>query len=390
MKNIKFKLNGQKKNKVLIINRSFWPENDVIGEALLILAERFSKRSKTFVICLSSKNFKQKLIDSSRGCGAIFLSMKALTTSSSGLFRRILESFLFSLWVLFFLLKIRPNKIYFSTDPPLIVPFIVFLYSRFFTCSYYYHLQDIHPEATNSVLKMNKIFYNFLVYLDNLTINGSKKIITLSSEMKEYIGIRSKTEKPIELINNCAIKSISPAPHQKEDGFIFCGNIGRLQRIPILIESINAYLNRGGNLKFTFIGSGIHSSLIQDLANKNSNVSYLGKLPSIQAAEEIQKKKWAILSIEDQITKFAFPSKTSSYVINDCKIFAICGEKTSTARFVNEHSLGVVSKPFLEDIVTNLFNVENFMPNDNVAADKFKKELTVDFFVNSIIDLMEL
>ena len=42
MKNIKFKLNGQKKNKVLIINRSFWPENDVIGEALLILAERFS------------------------------------------------------------------------------------------------------------------------------------------------------------------------------------------------------------------------------------------------------------------------------------------------------------------------------------------------------------
>lgn len=378
------------KEKFLIINRTFWPDNDVIGEALLVLAERSSKKIHTFVICLSSENLQEKLLERSRGLGVAFKAMNALTTSSSGLFSRVLESFLFTAWTSMYLLRIRPNKIYFSTDPPLIIPFIVYVYSKFFNCKYFYHLQDIHPEATKSFLKINNVFYKFLVFLDNLTINGSEKIITLSKEMKDYIVVRSNTNKHIALISNCAIKSSNSSSTQKDNEFIFCGNLGRFQIIPILVESIDTYLNMGGVLKFTFIGSGIHSNLVEDLAEKHLSVSYLGKLPSDEASDYISKKRWAILSIEDEITKYAFPSKTSSYIINDCNIFAICGENTSIAKFINRLDLGIVSKPFAKEIVKNLFKVENKPFDYELLPLDYKKELTVDYFVDSIINIVEL
>ena len=39
----------------------------------------------------------------------------------------------------------------------------------------------------------------------------------------------------------------------------------------------------------------------------------------------MQKHDWGILPIEDEVTKYAYPSKISSYILNDCKIF-VSGE----------------------------------------------------------------
>lgn len=378
-----------KNEKFLIINRTFWPDNDVIGEALLLLAEKTAKNVNTFVICLSADNLKQKLFNDSRGLGIQFKAMKALTNSSSGLLFRVIESFLFTSWTLIYLLRIRPNKIYFSTDPPLIIPFIVFLYSRLFNCKYFYHLQDIHPEASKSIIKINNYVYKFLIILDNFTINGAEKIITLSEEMKNYIILRSNTITPIELISNCAIKHSQPLSVPKDKEFIFCGNLGRFQLIPLLVDSIEEYFNKGGTLKFTFIGAGINSNLILDLANRNNKVTYLGKLSSEDSSKYLSKKQWAILSIEDEITNYAFPSKTSSYVINDCKIFAICGENTSIKKFIHRLDLGVVSKPSITEIVENLFKIENNALEYKSIPIDYKKEITVDYFVNKIIETVD-
>lgn len=379
-----------KNNKFLIINRTFWPDNDVIGEALLSLAEKTSKNVSTYVVCLSTNNIKEKLLHNLRGSGIQFKVMKALTSSSSGLFFRILESFLFTFWTLICLFRIRPSKIYFSTDPPLIIPFTVFIYSKLFKCKYVYHLQDIHPEASNLIVNMNSIFYKLFISLDNMTINGASRIITLSQEMKDYIITRSDTNATIDLISNCAIECKNTIPIKKDNEFIFCGNMGRLQLIPILIEAITEYFKRGGILKFTFIGAGINSNLISDLAKRNKKVTYLGQLSSQKASEYLSKKQWAILSIEDEVTKYAFPSKTSSYIINDCKILAICGENTSVANFINQLDLGMVSKPFKNEIIENFFKIEKKEIEYNQISVNYKKEITVDKFVNKIIDSIEL
>lgn len=379
-----------KNNKFLIINRTFWPDNDVIGEALLTLAEKTSIHTSTYVVCLSKKRIKEKLVKYSRGSRVQFKSMRSITTSSSNLFLRILESFLFTLWTLISLIRIRPCKIYISTDPPLIIPFTIYMYSRIFNCEYFYHLQDIHPEASNSVLKMKSFFYKLFVIFDNMTINGAKKIITLSNEMEDYIIKRSNTTTPIVLISNCAVKYHSSVKVNKENELIFCGNIGRLQLIPLLVDAILEYLNSGGTLKFNFIGVGVNSPLVEELAKNNNQVIYLGKLSSHEASKQLLKKQWAILSLEDDICKYAFPSKTSSYIINDCRIFAISGAGTSITNYINRFDLGVVSRPNINEIVKNFFKIEKKIISYSPPSENIKEEITMDYFVNKIIETIEI
>ena len=69
-------------------------------------------------------------------------------------------------WVGLCLLKTRPRHVYVSTDPPVLVPFIVMLYARLFGASYTYHLQDIHPEATNVVMPVNRVLFRILRWMD--------------------------------------------------------------------------------------------------------------------------------------------------------------------------------------------------------------------------------
>ncbi|MCK7575639.1 MAG: hypothetical protein MZV65_06945 [Chromatiales bacterium] len=75
---------------------------------------------------------------------------------------RSLDALIFMTWVLVSLIRSRPSKIYVATNPPIVVPFIVFLYSRVFRARYYYHVQDIHPEAANVVVPLHPWMFKLL------------------------------------------------------------------------------------------------------------------------------------------------------------------------------------------------------------------------------------
>ena len=146
-----------KRYDLVIINRSFWPIYPVIGEALLRLAENISRSKKVAIVMQDHDNIKNHL-KNKRGLGIKFFPGKAFSNSSSSLIIRILDAIFFSFWVTFCILKTRPTNIYISTDPPVVVPFIVAVLSRIINIKYTYHIQDIHPEATNTIKKLNLIY----------------------------------------------------------------------------------------------------------------------------------------------------------------------------------------------------------------------------------------
>ena len=101
------------------------------------------------------------------------------------------------LWVFWNLIITRPKKIYVSTDPPLTVPFIVFIYSKIFKASYVYNIQDIHPEITNIVVKLNPLLFSFLKKVDGLVMRHASSIITITQTMKDEIIPRSNKKSHI-------------------------------------------------------------------------------------------------------------------------------------------------------------------------------------------------
>ena len=373
---------------LVIINRSFWPIYPVIGESLLRLAEELSNSKKVGVIFQDNSKFKDKSKKMSRGANVNFLYTLALSNSSSNIFIRILDSFFFMIWVIICLIITRPKNIYISTDPPVIVPFVVTFFSKIFKSKLIYHIQDIHPEASNIVFKMNSIIFKFVKKLDAYSMKKANVLITLTSEMKNQIIKRSGTSSKVHIFPNPSIPFYSnQSNNNKLKGVSFTGNLGRLQRVPLILSAIKNYLDNGGELEFIFAGGGIFSNSVKELTKIYPKIYYKGLISPEEAAELSSQYEWALLPIEDEITNYAFPSKASSYVYSGSNILAVCGQNTNVAKWIIANKLGLSVEPNILDLTNIFFKIENNQIDTSlIDYDRkvLKKKLSIDIFVENI------
>lgn len=369
-----------KKADLAIVNRSFWPQGQVIGEGLLQFAEKAAETHTVCVITQADGDLSERLAEAGRGVGVKICACNTYTNSSSGMLKRIAEAFFFMLWTLVSLIRARPANVYVSTNPPVVVPFIVAVYCRLFGARYVYHLQDIHPEAADIVIPLNRLLLRILKALDNYTLCHTAGIVTLSEDMKIYIQQRSNTSSPISLLDNPSFP-VTPVPvEERAKDIVYCGNAGRLQRIPLLMSAIRAYLQQGGKLHFTFAGGGVHAADIQALASAYEQVDYLGVLPATEAAELVNEHRWALLPIDDKVSKYAFPSKSSGYAVSGAGVLAVCGEQTSVARWVVDQQVGVICQPEHDALVKCFFMLEESDAKDFSLSDEMRERLQISHF----------
>lgn len=381
-----------KRLDLAIINRSFWPVYPVIGEALMRFAEQQAEKQKVGVILQDHAGIRTQLLTHQRGEQVSFYPAHAFSVSGSSILRRALDAVFFMLWVLLVLLLKRPKKVYVSTDPPVLVPFIVMLYCTLFRAQFVYHLQDIHPEAANVVIPVRPVLFRVLRWLDSLTMRRASLLITITQEMADQIRSRSATDAPISILSNPSVSFDQVAvPEQKKLGFSFCGNAGRLQRIPLLIQAIELYCSSGGRLPFVFAGAGVYAADLERLASKYENVSYKGLVSASDAAQLNADYYWALLPIEDEVTRYAFPSKSSSYVFSGAMIAAVCSEITSVSQWVKDNRLGVVVQPVAEALCQFFFDVEQGKFDDSefdLGRERLKASLGFDMFIRNLTNLV--
>jgi len=376
---------------LLIINRSFWPNYPALGEALLSFSESFDSEKKIEVLFQSKSSIYPNLTRHTGGGFSKFNRVFLFSSSASKLSIRTIDSIFFSFTVIAFLLFKRPKKVYISTDPPIISPFIVAILSKILKYKFYYHIQDIHPEALGVIRKVKPLFLNFLRAIDNFTIKQADQVITLTEQMKSIIHRRTNSNINIHIVHNPASikRFIFDKPRQK--GFVFTGNAGRFQLIPLLISAIREYHIRGGLLPFCFVGVGYYQNQLKELAKVDKLCSYQGMVNNLKAAELILSYEWALLPINDKVTNYAFPSKSSTYAFLGSNIFAICGEKNSVHDWVKNNKFGIVVKPDLEKIIAHFFKIERGeIPFNSEISHKSSQDLSIDQFVRSLKNILSL
>ncbi|WP_417539802.1 glycosyltransferase [Marinobacter sp.] len=374
---------ARKKTDLAIVNRSFCPGSP-IGEGLLQFGELAAAGGTVCVITQAEGDLKEELAADGRGQGIHVRACKAYTTSASGLIKRVAEAVYFMLWTFISLVRAKPANVYVSTNPPVVVPFIVAVYCRLFGARYVYHLQDIHPEAANIVVPVNGLLFKLLQAVDNFALRHADAVITLSEDMKAYIQQRSKTQSPIHLLDNPSFE-VTPVPmEQRTKDIVFCGNAGRLQRIPLLMTAIRDYLQQGGKLRFTFAGGGVHAPDVEALANAYEQVDYLGFIPATDAAELVNQHRWALLPIDDEVTKYAFPSKSSGYALSGAGVLAVCGEDTSVARWVEQLEVGVVCPADHAALVKCFFSLEGRNGDNFAIGLDLREKLHIPHFAKEL------
>lgn len=376
-----------------IVNRSFLPGTHALFDALFAFAQRVACSQPVCIITELDSARRDTLKAAFGDHDVDIMACNPRSDSSSGLIQRGWDAAVFMAWTLFSLIKCRPAKIYVSTNPPILVPFIVFIYSKLSGSKYYYHLQDIHPEATNIIVPIPIAPYRFIRWIDSITMRHAAAIITLSEAMRECISVRSDTPAPIHLLDNPAARIPTSLKQNRNNGFVFCGNAGRLQRIPLVIDSIKSYLDQGGALQFAFAGAGLFAPQIAQLAETYDSVTFHGAVSADEASQLMNQHNWALMPIEDEVTCYAFPSKSSSYVLAGCKIIAICGRETSLGQWVEAHGLGYVLRPDKKEIIGFFRKVEAghiTQQTSNRGRDDLKHMLTIEHFVNQLHKIMGL
>lgn len=349
----------KKKYDLAIVNRSFWPDYPIIGEGLVQLAESYKDEAKVLVLSQGEKPLKNILKKYSRGTEVECETFLKPVDSSISLLKRIAQSIGFMFWVFWKLFRKRPKKVYVSTDPPVIVPFITCVYCKLFKAEFVYHLQDIHPEITSIHLKRTKILSSVLKVIDNFSIRNSNSVIVLSEQMRQSITKRVGHEFTIHIVQNPAVTDVSSSIPTKRNSIIFCGNAGRLQRIPLVVDTIRNYFLNGGLLSFEFIGGGVYKEQLEALASEFANVKYYGVLPSHEAAKITRECQWGLMPIDDEVTEYAFPSKSSTYAVAGVSIIAVCGANTSVGEWVRNNNLGIVVRPSVEELLKCFKDIES-------------------------------
>lgn len=382
----------KKKYDLAIVNRSFWPSYPVVGEALLRLAEKIGPAKRVVILSQGEKKLKNLFVSNNRGNYVDASTLLIPARSNISLFRRVFELLFFMFWVFIKLCILRPKTVYVSTDPPVLVPFIVMLYSRIFKARYIYHLQDIHPEITSIYLGRKGFIFSFVKWLDNLTLRNASKVIVLSRQMENTIRERTSIRCPIEIVDNpsidLSVRSVTADPK----ALVFCGNAGRLQRIPLLISAIRKHYEQGGGLKFHFVGSGLFARELVTLSEEFKNVTYHGFLLPSETAKIITNCSWGLLPIEDEVTKFAFPSKSSTYVASGLSVLAICGVDSSVGQWVRENVAGLLINPEIRDILECFAEIDAGTIKHEIEKSTLKNvriRLSFDFFVKRLEQLIE-
>ena len=295
----------QSKNGYVIINRSFWPENALIGGALLNLAEKFAENNfQISVITRDTFSLKEQLKLHGRGTGVNFFLVKGLATSGSSLIIKILEAIYFNFNVFRFLRKTKPSNIYISTDPPVLVPFFVMIYCFVYKTKYVYHIQDIHPEATDVVFPLNRILFNILQQMDKITILRAGQLITINENMANSLRRRIGSKIKIQTLANPSLYADnSESKYKKNPGFAFCGNLGRFQHINLMLIAIKKYYDNGGALEFIFAGDGFHSKVVSEFSHNYPLFKFIGKVKQEDAFRINKRFKWIFIEYDSVIRK---------------------------------------------------------------------------------------
>ncbi|PML20713.1 hypothetical protein BCT82_03670 [Vibrio breoganii] len=374
--------------KIAIINRSFWPASRVIGKVLLELSKELSKDNNVSVITQSSHDLTQ-FVEEENLETLKFSACKNLSDSSSSILMRIIDAIYFSLYLVIKLLSYKPDRVYISTNPPVIAPFIASMYCKLFRKDLIYHVQDIHPEISESVTKIPRIFTRLLKMIDNFTINSAWKVITLTSGMLDYLERRSNSTIKKVLLPNPGTSDFTE-PQMKNDSFIYCGNLGRLQKVDVLIESLENYYDRGGRLTTTFIGGGVFLPKINELSLRYpEKIQALGPLDPESSQVESSKHKWAFISLDDSANQLAFPSKSSSYLIAKNNLIGICGENSDLANWIKDNKVGYVAGLTCEEITDLFFEIEHGSISYHEIPDSFSDMLTIESHVQELKKIIE-
>jgi colanic acid biosynthesis glycosyl transferase WcaI len=242
-------------------------------------------------------------------------------------FKRLLNygSFCLSSMLAGLFLVRRPDVIY-AYHPPLSTPVsaavISILRRRPFVCD----IQDLWPDtlAATGMLK-SKAILGAVGFVCNWVYRRAAALTVLSNGFRRTLIGRGVPAQKLHVIYNWADES-EPAPPEEVripeqfDGrfnVLFAGTMGKAQALESVLEAARITGKRNPRIQFVFLGSGVESERLKDLAAAAPDmpVLFLPRVPMRVASRILGASDALLVHLRsDPLFEVTVPSKTQAYL----------------------------------------------------------------------------
>lgn len=387
------------RKKVLLIHRYFWPDTPPYATMLRYIAGTLARKHEVTVLS-SQPSYKSDVAIEEQNTreimdGFMVRRLKVPKVNRAKIISRLWATWVYLCKVFFYIIKHRPDVVMVSTAPAVLSGFTVQWAARIAGSKFYYHCQDIHPEIAylSGQIKFG-LLYKLLRKMDSMSCNAADKVIVISNDMRSSLVKRCVTEKKIHVISNFALESglegdlekdVSPI-NLGENCFniLFAGNIGRFQSLGSVLD-LAAEFRHNNQIHFYFMGTGVYLNEMKRRVKGEGlkNVFFIPHQPIAIARALMQQAKLCIVSLNKDIYKYAYPSKTLTYLAEGRPLLCIIERESELAKIVETNRLGITcgqdNVHELKSAIHNLItNHEMYLEYCQNVEHYFSKNLLID------------
>lgn len=349
-------------DRVLFVNRSYWPDSEATGQLLTDLCEDLAQEFDVSVLAGQPNHVSRPHNYISTGVQfkddvEIYRVQHSTFTKSSMLGKALnLVSFAAcAFWKVFWIP--RHTVVVVETDPFLLA-ILGALVKKVRGSKLIIYVQDLYPDVAIAIGKVKEGWLTKLVQtLLQKSYEQADAMVVLGADMKSRLISHGVPSEKIRVIPNwCDTHTIYPvktanafrATHELNDKFVVMhsGNMGLTQELGDLIEAATRLQHRE-DIEFVLVGGGASQQSLERLVKDRAlrNVRFLPYQPREELATSLSAADLQVVSMHKNICGCLVPSKTYGIMASGTATLAIAPAESDIARLVANEKIGLTVSP---------------------------------------------
>lgn len=357
-----FPVSTDRRCRLLVLNRSYWPDAEATGQLLTELCEDLAGRFDITVIAGQPNQnpegaaYRRTGSEQHRGVrirrvwntrfDKSFLPGKAVN-----LLTYLFTAFWAALWTP------RPDVLVVETDPPLLAFLGAFL-KCWHRARLVVYLQDIYPDVAVALGKLSEgwLTRSFRGLL-RAVYRRADRVVVLSRDMRAMLVEWGLPEEHIDCIPNWIdTEQVYPARDQNafrvchglEGRFVvmYSGNIGLCQRLEDVLTAARL-LTDHPEVLFLLVGDGALRQSLEKMAAAMhlSNIRFLPYQPKGELAASLSAADVHLLPVDPRVIGCLMPSKLYGILASGSPVLAVAPADCELAQIVRSEAVGRVVPP---------------------------------------------
>ena len=350
--------------KILILYRHFWPDSPPYASMLRSIASQLTQDGHDVTIWTQEPSYKQSDWDHSAARSENLDGIAIERFSCLPGFRRlgavrILDKLLFPVRLLLKALLSRlqgrgHDLVWTATIPPVAQGMAGRWIAGIFGAKLLYHCQDLYPElgAHSGKWRAGGLADKLLKSIERRTRSRADILVALSDDMSDTVRQLASPRGTLAVINNFMLEDFSEAPSEPNAKpveraepagpvrLIFAGNLGEFQGLDLLIEAMQLVEAKRQDVELVLMGDGKARAKLIKQSEGMRSVRFEEHRPFEEAQQFIAAADVGIVSLEPDIYRLAFPSKTLTYLGLNLPLLCVVEEQSNLAGMVADYNLG--------------------------------------------------